>query len=510
MKDNYSVEIKLEPTDEEYAGQYIDLMFYGAENGDGAFAIDLNFDGAKAGADAWFTESGITLSSEDFGVNATVTKEYTEKLVDMLIGRFILGGADEENMIPDLSDVKTKLDDLSKRLEKTFEEIVTGEEGFKAEKAEIEVEGKKVPAVKLTYSLDKYAVDKLIGDLLDDYSGDIDGFIDFLAQFAGGSASEYYDDETGEWVTETYELEIPSASEIKKYVSAIISQMDTIDFSFDIIVNDETDCIDSVEIGAAVKIEEVFDLNAKVTVTNFANAAGPRVEVELNADDGVEPTTIKAVSENTIKDGVYTMFTYADATVDGETKRCYESTFAYNLKTKAYKVEIKDGVWTAVNKVTNEVARPVEPTGDGVSLYADENMNTVGVQEMEFSLETVSVMEGTLDITDTSIKMTIDKWLMDEEPAEAKILIEIKSGVTMPAVPADAAKIDSDDALESYISGLDMEKIQGVLEGFGFGGAQKYPEYDDEYYDDYYDESWDDEDYYGDEAPIMSDENEEN
>ena len=33
---------------------------------------------------------------------------------------------------------------------------------------------------------------------------------------------------------------------------------------------------------------------------------------------------------------------------------------------------------------------------------------------------------------------------------------------------------------------------------------------DDEYYDDYYDESWDDEDYYGDEAPIMSDENEEN
>ena len=77
----------------------------------------------------------------------------------------------------------------------------------------------------------------------------------------------------------------------------MISQRDVVDLSIDIIVNDETDCIDSVVGSVDVKIEEVVDLNAKVTVTNFANAAGPKTVIELNADDGTGPTTIKAVSE---------------------------------------------------------------------------------------------------------------------------------------------------------------------------------------------------------------------
>ena len=467
FSDDYSMQIKLEPTEEEYAGEYIDFILYGAKNGDNAFAIDINADGVKAAADAWFTADGATVSSDDLGVNATVTKEYVDTLIDTLISNKILGGEDTENKLPDLSEIKTKIDDLKEKFEKSIKDIVTGEDGFKAEEIEIDVNGEKVPAVKLSYSLDKYALDKLISSLLDEYSDDIEELLEFIGQFAGGSSYEYYDEETGEWVTESYEPEIPTATDVKKFISAMISQMDVVDYSIDIIVNDKTDCIDSTVEKLVVKCENAFNIDLTSTTTDFANPAGPKMVVDIKADDGADPTTVKIVKESNIKDDVFTVVLYADATVNGETQRVFDLTGTYNAKTKAYKYEAKGGMLSVINKVAP---------------MSVKDADTLEEDNTEFSV----VLEGTIEVTENSYKMTVDKWLMNEESAETKILIEIKSGVTMPAVPADATKIDSDDALESYVSGLDMEKIQSVLEGFGFG-AQEYPDYDDEYYDEDYD-----------------------
>ena len=467
FSDDYSMQIKLEPTEEEYAGEYIDFILYGAKNGDNALTLDINADGVKAAADAWFTADGVTVSSDDLGVNATVTKEYVDTLIDTLISNKILGGEDTENKLPDLSEIKTKIDDLKEKFEKSIKDIVTGEDGFKAEEIEIDVNGEKVPAVKLSYSLDKYALDKLISSLLDEYSDDIEELLEFIGQFAGGSSYEYYDEETGELVTESYEPEIPTATDVKKFISAMISQMDVVDYSIDIIVNDKTDCIDSTVEKLVVKCENAFNIDLTSTTTDFANPAGPKMVVDIKADDGADPTTVKIVKESNIKDDVFTVVLYADATVNGETQRVFDLTGTYNAKTKAYKYEAKGGMLSVINKVAP---------------MSVKDADTLEEDNTEFSV----VLEGTIEVTENSYKMTVDKWLMNEESAETKILIEIKSGVTMPAVPADATKIDSDDALESYVSGLDMEKIQSVLEGFGFG-AQEYPDYDDEYYDEDYD-----------------------
>ena len=467
FSDDYSMQIKLEPTEEEYAGEYIDFILYGAKNGDNALTLDINADGVKAAADAWFTADGVTVSSDDLGVNATVTKEYVDTLIDTLISNKILGGEDTENKLPDLSEIKTKIDDLKEKFEKSIKDIVTGEDGFKAEEIEIDVNGEKVPAVKLSYSLDKYALDKLISSLLDEYSDDIEELLEFIGLFAGGSSYEYYDEETGEWVTESYEPEIPTATDVKKFISAMISQMDVVDYSIDIIVNDKTDCIDSTVEKLVVKCENAFNIDLTSTTTDFANPAGPKMVVDIKADDGADPTTVKIVKESNIKDDVFTVVLYADATVNGETQRVFDLTGTYNAKTKAYKYEAKGGMLSVINKVAP---------------MSVKDADTLEEDNTEFSV----VLEGTIEVTENSYKMTVDKWLMNEESAETKILIEIKSGVTMPAVPADATKIDSDDALESYVSGLDMEKIQSVLEGFGFG-AQEYPDYDDEYYDEDYD-----------------------
>ena len=467
FSDDYSMQIKLEPTEEEYAGEYIDFILYGAKNGDNALTLDINADGVKAAADAWFTADGVTVSSDDLGVNATVTKEYVDTLIDTLISRVILGGEDTENKLPDLSEIKTKIDDLKEKFEKSIKDIVTGEDGFKAEEIEIDVNGEKVPAVKLSYSLDKYALDKLISSLLDEYSDDIEELLEFIGLFAGGSSYEYYDEETGELVTESYEPEIPTATDVKKFISAMISQMDVVDYSIDIIVNDKTDCIDSTVEKLVVKCENAFNIDLTSTTTDFANPAGPKMVVDIKADDGADPTTVKIVKESNIKDDVFTVVLYADATVNGETQRVFDLTGTYNAKTKAYKYEAKGGMLSVINKVAP---------------MSVKDADTLEEDNTEFSV----VLEGTIEVTENSYKMTVDKWLMNEESAETKILIEIKSGVTMPAVPADATKIDSDDALESYVSGLDMEKIQSVLEGFGFG-AQEYPDYDDEYYDEDYD-----------------------
>ncbi len=396
-----------------------------------ALALILNGElgGQKLDASAWLNDDGIIFESEALKADAAqITVEAIESFIESLQGAV-------EEVKPVGTGISTLAANsiISENIPEFTFNILEYIDDVKAE--ETTVDGKS--AVKLTMNIDNAALIKILEAFVDENKESLEAVCELLTTM--GNDVSYRDLIDG----------------VDEFVGLLKDGSGTIDADIEVVVLDETKCIESIEIDCDITDNEENETGNLLFVLN-------NEEISLKLTDDESTTEVALKIADSADEYKLQFYVDAEQTYDGEKYSSYSAlTLTYDKKDGKYFI-------SASEKYDDEPTTTVF-SANGVAKLTDD--------ELVLSLEKISSLGYDDTMNDVELNLTL----------------KIKANDKMPEAPKASVVINDMDALGQYVESLDRTALEGL---FGsedeYGPEEEYEDWYDDEYEDVYDDDYDD------------------